>query len=51
MFFHEPETDKVFWEMLHEALDPKTKVTQVDSNINDAPCAEAMVEALLSLQA
>ncbi len=51
MFFHEPETDRVFGEALRKALDPRIKVNELGYNINDVPCAEAVVDALRSLQA
>jgi len=51
MFFYEPETDHVFVETLHEALDPRIEVIEVPSDINSPACAEAMVEAFRSLQA
>jgi uncharacterized protein (UPF0261 family) len=51
MFFHEPETDRVFGEVLRKALNPKIEVIEVACSINDPPCAEAMVEAFQGLQA
>ena len=51
MFFHEPETDRVFGEALRKALNTKTEIIEVASNINDPPCAQAVVEAFQSLQA
>ena len=51
MFFHEPETDKVFGEALRKALDSTIEVVEVACNINDPPCAEAVVDALQTLQA
>jgi len=51
MFFYEPETDRVFGETLHEAIDPRIEVIEVPSDINSPACAEAMVEAFRSLQA
>ncbi len=51
MFFHEPETDRVFGEALRKALNTKTEIIEVASNINDPACAQAVVEALQSLQA
>jgi uncharacterized protein (UPF0261 family) len=51
MFFHEPETDRAFAEALRETLDPRIQVIEVECNINDPPCAEAVVEAFQALQA
>jgi uncharacterized protein (UPF0261 family) len=50
MFFHEPETDKAFGEALRKALNPEIEVIEVACNINDPPCAEAVVDALQSLR-
>lgn len=50
MFFHEPETDKAFGEALRKALNSTVEVIEVDCNINDPTCAEAMLAAFDSLQ-
>ena len=50
MFFHEPETDRVFGEALRKALNPKTDIIEVASNVNDPPCAQAVVKAFQSLR-
>jgi uncharacterized protein (UPF0261 family) len=51
MFFHEPETDRVFAETLRQAIAPEIEVIEVAADINSPACAEAMVEAFRSLQA
>ncbi|NIN66948.1 MAG: UPF0261 family protein [Anaerolineae bacterium] len=49
MFFHEPAVDRVFGEALHERIKPEIEIIEVASNINDPPCAQAVVEALQRL--
>lgn len=51
MFFHHPETDKAFCVALHEALITEVEIIEVACNINDPPCAQAVVEALARLGA
>jgi uncharacterized protein (UPF0261 family) len=46
MFFHEPVTDKALADALRDTLEPEVEVIEVASNINDPPCAQAVVEAL-----
>lgn len=45
--FHDPEADRALFETLKSKLRKDIKVRELDCNINDAPFAEACVQALL----